>query len=151
MSEVDVAVVGAGWAGLAAAVELVDAGAVVSLLDAAPRAGGRARAQALQVGGRTVELDNGQHLLVGAYRETLRLVDKVCGDATRVLRRAPMQLVATDGLHLHVAEAERVQLVSQRADIEAARLRLDLDERATFEIDAIVEAAGGDQTQRNDC
>ena len=64
-------------------------GASVSLLDAAPRPGGRARGLPLQVGDQSVELDNGQHLLVGAYRESLRLVDKVCGDSARVLKAGP--------------------------------------------------------------
>ena len=38
-----VAVVGGGWSGLAAALEAADLGAQVTLLDMAPRLGGRAR------------------------------------------------------------------------------------------------------------
>jgi squalene-associated FAD-dependent desaturase len=65
-----IAVVGAGYAGLAAAMELVRAGASVTLYEANRVAGGRAR----RVEYRDSVLDNGQHILLGAYRETLALV-----------------------------------------------------------------------------
>ncbi|MCZ8108394.1 MAG: NAD(P)-binding protein, partial [Burkholderiales bacterium] len=69
--DTDVLVVGAGWAGLAAAVGLVEAGRATTVIDAAPQAGGRARALTLELDGERVEVDNGQHLLIGAYRSTL--------------------------------------------------------------------------------
>jgi len=72
-----VAVVGAGWSGLAAAVALLDAGLRVSLIDAAPQVGGRARRVTLALGDRSYALDNGQHLLVGAYREYIALAQRV--------------------------------------------------------------------------
>ncbi|MDP1527192.1 MAG: hydroxysqualene dehydroxylase HpnE [Rhodocyclaceae bacterium] len=68
-----IAIVGAGYAGLACAVELADAGCHVEVFEASRTLGGRARAVTLN--GMTV--DNGMHLLVGAYRETLRLMWKV--------------------------------------------------------------------------
>jgi squalene-associated FAD-dependent desaturase len=83
-----IAVVGGGWAGLAAAVEACAAGADVTLLEAARQLGGRARS--VQLAGRT--LDNGQHLLLGAYRETLRLMRTVGADPQRVLKRQPLAL-----------------------------------------------------------
>ncbi len=72
-----VAVIGAGYAGLAAAVELADAGIKVDVFEASRTLGGRARAIEIkdELGGLTV--DNGAHILVGAYRETLRLMAKV--------------------------------------------------------------------------
>jgi len=94
-----VTVVGAGWSGLAAAVALLDRGLPVRLIDSAPQAGGRARGLGLALAGRTVHLDNGQHLLVGAYRDSLALARRV-GMASDALRRLPMRLVATDGLRL---------------------------------------------------
>jgi squalene-associated FAD-dependent desaturase len=83
-----VAVVGAGYAGLAAAVELARAGLAVTLFEANRVAGGRAR----RVEYRGAMLDNGQHLLLGAYRETLGLMREV-GVPPHALRRLPLTLV----------------------------------------------------------
>ncbi|HYS11714.1 MAG TPA: FAD-dependent oxidoreductase, partial [Burkholderiaceae bacterium] len=68
-----VAVVGGGWAGCAAAVTLAAAGFPVTLIEQAPTLGGRAR-RVVQHG---IEVDNGQHVLLGAYRQTLALVADV--------------------------------------------------------------------------
>jgi squalene-associated FAD-dependent desaturase len=81
------AVIGAGYAGMAAAVELATAGRQVDVFEASRIAGGRARAT--QIEGFTV--DNGQHILVGAYRETLRLMRAVGVDPERALKRAPLR------------------------------------------------------------
>ncbi|MBK6981012.1 MAG: FAD-dependent oxidoreductase [Betaproteobacteria bacterium] len=82
-----VAVIGAGYAGIAAAVDLVRGGAAVTLYDANRTAGGRAR----RVEYRDTVLDNGQHLLLGAYRDTLALMRAV--DVPRnALRREPLGL-----------------------------------------------------------
>lgn len=83
-----VAVVGGGWTGLAAAVELAGAGAQVVVFEAAKQLGGRARSVALD--GRI--LDNGQHLLLGAYRETLRLMAIVGAAPERLLKRTTLDL-----------------------------------------------------------
>ncbi len=82
-----VAVVGAGWAGLACAVELADAGCHVEVFEASRTLGGRARA--VEIEGLT--LDNGAHILVGAYSETLRLMAKI-GVGGTALRRQPLHL-----------------------------------------------------------
>ncbi|MBK7016647.1 MAG: FAD-dependent oxidoreductase [Sulfuritalea sp.] len=81
------AVVGAGYAGMAAATELAAAGHAVDVFEASRLAGGRARAT--QLGDLTV--DNGQHILVGAYTETLRLMRAVGVDPDHVLRRTPLR------------------------------------------------------------
>jgi hydroxysqualene dehydroxylase len=81
------AVVGGGWAGLAAALELSRAGRRVTVYEAAKELGGRARG----VEWRGITLDNGQHLMVGAYREVLRLAD-ICGTRDRLERR-PLELI----------------------------------------------------------
>ena len=57
-----VAVIGGGWAGCAAAVTLAAAGVPVTLFEQAKTLGGRAR----RVERNGIVLDNGQHLLVGA-------------------------------------------------------------------------------------
>ena len=86
---------GAGYAGLAAAVELVRAGFAVTLFEANRVAGGRAR----RVEYRDTLLDNGQHLLLGAYRETLALMRAV-GVSERALHRFPLTLVFPGRLEL---------------------------------------------------
>ena len=81
------AVIGAGWAGLAAAVELTSAGHQVEVFEASRVPGGRARAA--RIDGHTV--DNGQHILIGAYTETLRLMRVVGADPDALLRRTPLR------------------------------------------------------------
>ncbi|NEX62842.1 hydroxysqualene dehydroxylase HpnE [Noviherbaspirillum galbum] len=84
----EVAVVGGGWAGCAAAVTLAAAGRDVTLFEAARTLGGRARG--VEVDGRT--LDNGQHILLGAYTETLALMRQVGVDPDHALLRLPLQM-----------------------------------------------------------
>ena len=85
-----VAVVGGGWAGLSAAVELVASGAEVAVFEAARQLGGRARG--VDIDGQC--LDNGQHILIGAYRETLRMIRQVSRGSELLLRRLPLELNA---------------------------------------------------------
>ncbi|MBC7414674.1 MAG: FAD-dependent oxidoreductase [Herminiimonas sp.] len=90
-----VAVVGAGWAGCAAAVELSLQGHQVHLLEASRTFGGRARGLRRSPDATASwedKLDNGQHILLGAYRETLRLMRTVGVDVDRSLLRLPMQM-----------------------------------------------------------
>ncbi|MDD5328535.1 MAG: hydroxysqualene dehydroxylase HpnE [Sulfuricella sp.] len=84
----NVAVIGAGYAGLAAAVELAAQGVPVSVFEAARQLGGRAR----RVDHRGLALDNGQHIFLGAYRETLRLMRQAGADPEALLLRLPLQL-----------------------------------------------------------
>lgn len=93
-----VAVVGAGWAGLTAAVKATEAGHQVSLFEAAPLAGGRARAVNVKLdNGDTLKLDNGQHILIGAYRDTLAIMAQVGVSPATALLRAPLSLRYPDG------------------------------------------------------
>jgi squalene-associated FAD-dependent desaturase len=93
-----VAIVGAGWAGVAAAVEATLAGAGVTLFEMAPTPGGRARDVSWH--GRVV--DNGSHICIGAYVETLRLLGTIGVDAAAVFDRRPLTLVdcTGDGLRM---------------------------------------------------
>ncbi|WPB58527.1 hydroxysqualene dehydroxylase HpnE [Xylophilus sp. GOD-11R] len=88
-----IAVVGAGWAGLACAVGATRAGAQVTLYESARSAGGRARSVPTD----DWLLDNGQHILIGAYTETLGLMRIVGADPDALLMRLPLSLRFADG------------------------------------------------------
>ena len=87
-----VAVVGAGYAGMAAAVTLAERKIAVTVFESGPIPGGRAR----RVVSQGTELDNGQHVLVGAYRELFRLMSVVGVPGDAVLR-VPLELRYADG------------------------------------------------------
>lgn len=95
-----VAVVGGGWGGLAAAVEAGELGHEVVLFEMARHAGGRARS--VRVDDRT-SLDNGQHILIGAYTQTLRLMQHVGVDPQRALLRHRLEIRYPDGSGLAMA------------------------------------------------
>ena len=88
------AIVGAGWAGLAAAVRAAQAGDAVTLFEAARTPGGRARRVLADDG---TALDNGQHILIGAYRATLALMREVGVAPEAALLRMPLALRFADG------------------------------------------------------
>ena len=93
-----VAVIGAGWAGLAAAVAATRAGHRVTLLESSRVLGGRARSLpvAMPDGSQQV-LDNGQHIMIGAYTATLRLMQDIGIDPAAGLLRLPLTLRFPDG------------------------------------------------------
>lgn len=92
------AIVGAGWAGMAAAVEAADAGADVTVFETSRALGGRARTlAALRPDGVPITLDNGQHILIGAYTQTLALMQRVGVDLQTALLALPLGLPYPDG------------------------------------------------------
>ncbi|WP_459950137.1 hydroxysqualene dehydroxylase HpnE [Denitratisoma sp. agr-D3] len=95
-----VAIVGGGYAGFAAGVELAAAGVPVHLYEASRTLGGRARRADVK----TADLDNGQHILVGAYRETLRLMALVGADPEHCLRRLDLHLEYPGALRIHAPD-----------------------------------------------
>jgi hydroxysqualene dehydroxylase len=97
----NVAVIGGGWAGFAAAVTLAAAGVPVAVFEAAQTLGGRARRLVLD--GATV--DNGQHLLLGAYRATLALIRQVqpARAAEELYERTPLCLMGPGSFRLRAA------------------------------------------------
>lgn len=104
-----VAVVGAGWSGLAAAVSATDAGHQVTVFEASRSLGGRARrlpasSEALLPDGSAAMLDNGQHILIGAYRETLDLMRQVGLSPSELLLRVPLNLRFDDGCGLRLPD-----------------------------------------------
>jgi len=87
-----VAIVGAGYAGMAAAVRLADAGIPVTVFESGSVPGGRAR----RIVSQGNELDNGQHILIGAYTQLLWLMGLV-DVPLRAVRRMPLELRYADG------------------------------------------------------
>ena len=90
-----VAIIGAGWAGLAAAIELADA-ANLTVFEAGRVPGGRARSVALD----GMQLDNGQHILIGAYRDSLRLMRRVGVNPDAALAAQPLRWQQVDGIDM---------------------------------------------------
>ena len=82
------AIIGGGYAGMAAAVALAERGISVTVFESAKQLGGRARGVVHQ----DTQLDNGQHLLLGCYRQTLRLIEQVGGNLEQDFLRLPLQL-----------------------------------------------------------
>ncbi len=101
-----VAVIGAGWAGCAAAVEACRLGHDVTVYEAARIAGGRARrvelAAPAESRATSAVLDNGQHILIGAYTETLALMDRLGLDRQALFTRMPLTLRFPDGSGLRL-------------------------------------------------
>ncbi|MBI5717106.1 MAG: FAD-dependent oxidoreductase [Burkholderiales bacterium] len=108
MTARSIAVVGGGWAGLAAAVRAVQAGHRVTLLEMAQHLGGRARSVPLPGAGAGPPLDNGQHILIGAYRRTLDLLRTVGGQEAELLCRSPLELRYADGRGLALPDSRWV-------------------------------------------
>ena len=86
--ELKVGIIGGGYAGMAAAVALAERGIPVTVFESAKQLGGRARGLMHN----DTQLDNGQHLLLGCYRETLRLIELVGGNVGQDFLRLPLQL-----------------------------------------------------------
>jgi squalene synthase HpnD len=84
-----VAVLGAGYAGLACAAELVARGHEVTLIESRALLGGRAHSFVDPKTG--LLLDNGQHILMGCYHETLALLRRL-GVADRLLTPARLHV-----------------------------------------------------------
>ena len=81
-------IVGGGWAGLTCAVELVSLGHTVTVLESARQLGGRARRVAFA----DHAVDNGQHVFVGAYHQTLELLKRLDVPLQQSLQRQVLDL-----------------------------------------------------------
>jgi squalene-associated FAD-dependent desaturase len=83
-----IAIIGGGYAGMAAAVTLAANNIPVTVFESARHLGGRARG----VHHNDTQLDNGQHILLGCYHHTLALIELVGGKPETDFRRLPLQL-----------------------------------------------------------
>lgn len=148
-----VIVVGGGWAGLAAAAELARYDIPVTLLESAKQLGGRARRVPFDNhnNDNPIGIDNGQHILIGAYDSTLDLLHNIGLHEEDVLLRkdlylrmhpakgrpirmktgktpAPLHLlkglITASGLSLH----DRIRAIKFSAALAKADFKLEEDE-----------------------
>lgn len=99
----NIAIIGGGWAGMTAAIKLQQQGHQLSIFEAARTWGGRARALQVQgPQGQDWTLDNGQHILIGAYSACLQHMGTIGLAPQALLLRTPLDLRYPDrtGLHL---------------------------------------------------
>ena len=90
-------VVGGGLAGLAAALELQDAGRRVTLLEARPTLGGAVQTLPERAGDPDPPPDNGQHVALGCCTEYLRFLERI-GQAGAVRReQLSLPVIGEDG------------------------------------------------------
>ena len=81
-------VIGGGWSGLAVAVTLIQQGHSVHLVESAKQFGGRARNVTWQ--GKMV--DNGQHIMIGAYDHMLAMMQLIGVNTEHVFNRLPIDI-----------------------------------------------------------
>jgi squalene-associated FAD-dependent desaturase len=108
---VKVGVIGAGWAGLAAAVRATQAGHQVTVFETAGIPGGRARSD----DGGAAATDNGQHILLGGYARTLALMRSVGVDVDQALLRVPLRVTYADGAGFALSPSGPRLLAAARA------------------------------------
>lgn len=91
----NIAIIGAGWAGLAAALQAADLGVRVTVFEAGHTLGGRAR----QVQSKRLNtvIDNGQHILLGAYTDTLALMNRLGLNQNQSFVREPLNIESANG------------------------------------------------------
>ncbi|MDT8370588.1 MAG: hydroxysqualene dehydroxylase HpnE [Gammaproteobacteria bacterium] len=96
-----VVIVGGGWSGLAAAITLTDHGIPVHVVESAKQLGGRAR----NVSWQDKVIDNGQHLMIGAYDHMLALMSLIDIDHSKPFKRYPIDITIVDDIFtpLHIS------------------------------------------------
>src|SRR5438132_14000950 len=91
------AVVGGGLAGLAAALDLVDAGVDVTVLEARPTLGGAVQTLPEREGDPFPPPDNGQHIALGCFEEYLAFLDRIGESGSVLRRRLALPVIGEDG------------------------------------------------------
>jgi squalene-associated FAD-dependent desaturase len=122
-------VVGGGLAGCAAALDLVDAGNDVTLLEARPTLGGAVQTLPERDGDPSPPPDNGQHIALGCFSEYLRFLDRIGEAGSYQRRQLELPVIGEDGAvaeirpslsallayrHLPVRDRVRIPVVTAR-------------------------------------
>jgi squalene-associated FAD-dependent desaturase len=94
---VKVSVVGGGLAGLSAALELVDAGHTVTVLEARPTLGGAVQTLPEREGDPEPPPDNGQHIGLGCFTEYLAFLDRIGEGGSFLRTRLGLPVIDEDG------------------------------------------------------
>jgi squalene-associated FAD-dependent desaturase len=133
---VKVAVVGGGLAGLAAALELVDAAQEVTVYEARPTLGGAVQTLPEREGDPEPPPDNGQHIALGCFTEYLSFLERIGEGGSFLRTRLALPVLAEDGAvadieprlgallryrHLPLADRIRIPLVTARCRNARAR------------------------------
>jgi hypothetical protein len=130
------AVVGGGLAGLAAALELADAGHDVTLYEARPTLGGAVQTLPERAGDPPPPPDNGQHIALGCFSEYLKFLSRIGEGGSYVRRPLVLPVLAEDGrrsdvkpslpallsyAHVPLGDRLRIPLVTARCRSAKAR------------------------------
>ena len=124
-----VAVIGGGLAGLAAALDLVDAGQAVTVYEARPTLGGAVQTLPEREGDPEPPPDNGQHIALGCFTEYLAFLERIGEGGSYLRTRLALPVLGEDGRvaeiapslpsllryrHLPVGDRIRIPLVTAR-------------------------------------
>src|SRR5207247_311938 len=116
-------------AGCAAALDLVDAGNDVTLLEARPTLGGAVQTLPERDGDPSPPPDNGQHIALGCFSEYLRFLDRIGEAGSYQRRQLELPVIGEDGAvaeirpslpallayrHLPVRDRVRIPVVTAR-------------------------------------
>jgi hydroxysqualene dehydroxylase len=133
---VKVAVVGGGLAGLAGALDLVDAGHAVTVYEARPTLGGAVQTLPEREGDPEPPPDNGQHIALGCFTEYVRFLERVGEGGSFLRMRLGLPVIGEDGRvatiasslptllrygHLPAGDRLRIPLVTLRCRNAQAR------------------------------
>jgi squalene-associated FAD-dependent desaturase len=127
---VKVAVVGGGLAGLAAALDLVDAGQEVTVFEARPTLGGAVQTLPERDGDPGPPPDNGQHIALGCFTEYLRFLDRIGESGSYLRTRLGLPVIDENGRFATIAPTLAALLryshlsVRDRARLPVTTLRL---------------------------
>jgi squalene-associated FAD-dependent desaturase len=102
---VRVVVVGGGLAGLAAALELVDAGQDVTLLEARPTLGGAVQTLPEREGDPEPPPDNGQHIALGCFSEYLHFLERIGEGGSYLRTRLGLPVIDEGGRSATIASS----------------------------------------------